>query len=52
MSSVDEAIARINERDKPLALYIFTENPKIVAKFQTETSSGGFTVNETLSQLR
>lgn len=51
VGSVDEAIMRINERDKPLALYVFSERPELVAKFQAETSSGGLTVNETLFQL-
>jgi len=49
---VDEAIMRINEREKPLALYIFSEKPEVIAKFQAETSSGGLTINETLLQLR
>ena len=52
MGSVEEAIMRINEREKPLALYVFTQRPEVMAKFQAETSSGGLTINETLLQLR
>jgi acyl-CoA reductase-like NAD-dependent aldehyde dehydrogenase len=49
---VEEAIMRINEREKPLALYVFSERPEVIAKFQAETSSGGLTINDTLLQLR
>jgi aldehyde dehydrogenase (NAD+) len=49
---VEEAIMRINEREKPLALYVFSERPEVIAKFQSETSSGGLTINDTLLQLR
>ena len=49
--SVQEAIDFINEREKPLSLYVFTEDTKIQKKFMDETSSGGLTFNETIFQL-
>ena len=49
--SVQEAIDFINEREKPLSLYVFTEDAKIQKKFMDETSSGGLTFNETIFQL-
>lgn len=48
VSSVDEAIAFINKRDKPLALYVFSHNKKLVKKMIAETSSGGITANDCL----
>jgi aldehyde dehydrogenase (NAD+) len=47
---VDEAIVLVNRGDKPLALYVFTEDPKVEAKVVEGTSSGGVCVNGTLWQ--
>ncbi|MER6565963.1 aldehyde dehydrogenase family protein [Streptomyces sp. NPDC001093] len=41
VSGLDEAIAFINDRDKPLALYVFTESERTRARIAAETSSGG-----------
>ncbi|WP_306368034.1 aldehyde dehydrogenase family protein [Nocardiopsis sp. CC223A] len=38
---LDAAIAFVNERDKPLALYAFTESEETKRRLTTETSSGG-----------
>ncbi|MDE3722842.1 aldehyde dehydrogenase family protein [Nocardiopsis sp. N85] len=38
---LDAAIAFVNERDKPLALYAFTESDTTKRRLTTETSSGG-----------
>ncbi|MFF9119223.1 aldehyde dehydrogenase family protein [Streptomyces massasporeus] len=38
---LDEAIDFINNRDKPLALYVFTESDGTRSRFAAETSSGG-----------
>ncbi|KAL3841470.1 hypothetical protein ACJMK2_019611, partial [Sinanodonta woodiana] len=46
----DEAIQQIVKGDKPLALYIFSNNKSLVQKFITSTSSGGVCVNDTLMQ--
>ncbi|MFJ8543388.1 aldehyde dehydrogenase family protein [Streptomyces sp. NPDC093586] len=37
---LDEAIDFVNDRDKPLALYVFTESPETRERFAAETSSG------------
>ncbi len=41
VAGVDEAIAFINEREKPLALYAFTESEDVRQRLSAETSSGG-----------
>ncbi|XP_069767617.1 aldehyde dehydrogenase family 3 member A2-like isoform X2 [Narcine bancroftii] len=46
VSGVDEAIAFINKREKPLALYPFSHNQKLIKRMIAETSSGGVTAND------
>ena len=41
VSGLDEAIDFINDRDKPLALYVFSESEKTRERIAAETSSGG-----------
>ncbi|MEU5080591.1 MULTISPECIES: aldehyde dehydrogenase family protein [Streptomyces] len=41
VSGLDEAIGFINDRDKPLALYVFSESDETRARIASETSSGG-----------
>ncbi|MEU0675865.1 aldehyde dehydrogenase family protein [Streptomyces sp. NPDC006172] len=41
VSGLDEAIAFINDRDKPLALYVFSESEDTRNRVADETSSGG-----------
>jgi acyl-CoA reductase-like NAD-dependent aldehyde dehydrogenase len=48
VSGPDEAIAFINARDKPLALYVFTPNSTVKEAFLRRTSAGGVTVNDTI----
>ncbi|HEY6869023.1 MAG TPA: aldehyde dehydrogenase family protein, partial [Novosphingobium sp.] len=43
--SLDEVISYISARDKPLALYIYSADPDVVARVLARTSSGGVTVN-------
>ncbi|XP_018586141.1 fatty aldehyde dehydrogenase-like isoform X3 [Scleropages formosus] len=50
VSSVDEAIIFINEREKPLALYIFSPDTKLIKRMIAETSSGGVLANDCLVQ--
>lgn len=45
---VDEAIAFINGREKPLALYVFTSRPEVEQAVLSRTSSGGVCVNAVL----
>lgn len=51
VESVDEAIAFVNMRDKPLALYIFSGDQAVVDRVIDETSAGGMCVNETIFHL-
>jgi aldehyde dehydrogenase (NAD+) len=46
-----EAIAQINDRPKPLALYLFSKNKQIQDRVLQETSSGGVAINETIMQI-
>ncbi|MEZ4288278.1 MAG: aldehyde dehydrogenase family protein [Polyangiales bacterium] len=45
VTGVDEAIHRVNERDKPLALYVFSEDVNVQDRVIAQTSAGGTTVN-------
>jgi len=49
--ALDEAIAYVNARPRPLALYVFDHNRAAVNKVLARTVSGGVTVNETLLHL-
>lgn len=51
ISSIDDAIKFINERPKPLALYLFTSKSKNSKRFINETSYGGGCVNDTLKHF-
>ena len=46
--SLDDAIARINSQDRPLALYPFSDDSASIEKILGNTLSGGVTVNDTL----
>ncbi|XP_053424584.1 aldehyde dehydrogenase family 3 member A2 isoform X1 [Nycticebus coucang] len=48
VKNVDEAINFINEREKPLALYVFSHNSKLIKRMIDETSSGGVTGNDVI----
>ncbi|OUL25791.1 aldehyde dehydrogenase family protein [Nostoc sp. RF31YmG] len=47
-SDIKEAIALINSRPKPLALYLFTQNKNLQKLVLQETSSGGVCINDTV----
>jgi NAD-dependent aldehyde dehydrogenases len=47
--NLDQAISYIEERDKPLALYIYSNDEANVQKILDRTSSGGVTVNGVFS---
>ncbi len=49
--TIDEAISFINQREKPLALYIFSTKTKIQSKILNNTSSGGVCINDTISHI-
>ncbi|MEV0122338.1 aldehyde dehydrogenase family protein [Streptomyces sp. NPDC050703] len=52
VADLDEAIAFINDRDKPLALYGFTGNETTRHRLATETSSGGLGFGLPMAHLR
>jgi aldehyde dehydrogenase (NAD+) len=43
--NIDDAVAYIEERDKPLALYLYSDNQSNIDKVLSGTSSGGVTIN-------
>ncbi|BAY90937.1 MULTISPECIES: aldehyde dehydrogenase [unclassified Tolypothrix] len=48
---IKDAIALINSRPKPLALYLFTQNKSLQKRILQETSSGGVCLNDTVLQF-
>lgn len=48
IESLEDAIDFINDRDKPLALYIFSNDKSKVQRMLDSTSSGGFLANDTV----
>ncbi len=51
VDSVDQAIEFINDRPKPLALYVFTQSDDVATRVLRATSSGGACVNDTMMHL-
>ncbi|MBF2003791.1 MAG: aldehyde dehydrogenase [Synechococcales cyanobacterium M58_A2018_015] len=49
--TLDDAIAFVNARPKPLALYLFSRNRAIQERVLQETSSGGVCINDTIMQI-
>jgi len=47
-NNLDEVIKYVNKRNKPLALYYFSEDKNNIEKVIRETSSGGVTINDTI----
>nr|WP_314498072.1 aldehyde dehydrogenase family protein [uncultured Chryseobacterium sp.] len=47
-SDIDEALEQINDRPKPLALYIFTESQDFAEDVLSRTTSGDAEINSTL----
>jgi aldehyde dehydrogenase (NAD+) len=48
---IDEAIAFVKKRPKPLALYMFSHSQRNIDRVLNETSSGGVCINDTIMQL-
>ncbi|XP_074869633.1 aldehyde dehydrogenase family 3 member A2-like isoform X2 [Carettochelys insculpta] len=48
IKSAAEAIQFINQREKPLAFYLFSNDKKLIKRMISETSSGGVTANDVL----
>ncbi|XP_062408298.1 aldehyde dehydrogenase family 3 member A2-like [Sardina pilchardus] len=48
VDGMEEAISFINQREKPLALYVFSSNDKLIRRMISETSSGALLANDCL----
>jgi acyl-CoA reductase-like NAD-dependent aldehyde dehydrogenase len=51
VDDVSDAIRFVNGRDKPLALYVFSERGATIDRFVSETSSGGLCANGTILHI-
>ena len=51
INSLDDAINFVNNMEKPLSLYLFSEDKKVINKVLNETSSGGVLINDTVIHL-
>ncbi|XP_056632697.1 aldehyde dehydrogenase, dimeric NADP-preferring-like [Diorhabda sublineata] len=51
IKDVEEAIEFINAREKPLSLYVFTKDKNIRKTILERTSSGGVTINDTITHV-
>jgi len=51
VESMDDAVRFVNDRDKPLALYVFANDDEVVDRIIDETSSGGACINHVVLQL-
>ena len=49
--TLDEALAYVNARSRPLALYLYAQDEATIARVMRETISGGMAVNESLMQV-
>lgn len=49
--NLEEAIAFVNERPKPLALYLFTKNKQTMKTVLSRTNSGAVGINDAVVQL-
>lgn len=50
-TDLNEAIDQINQRPKPLALYLFSKDKQTQQKVLEKTSSGGVCLNDTVMQI-
>jgi aldehyde dehydrogenase (NAD+) len=51
VEDVDAAIDFVNAREKPLAMYVFSEDSRVTDHVLTSTTAGGVCVNATLFHL-
>ena len=49
--TIDDAISKVRNFPKPLALYLFTKNKSIEEKVLKNLSSGGVSINDTITHL-
>jgi acyl-CoA reductase-like NAD-dependent aldehyde dehydrogenase len=46
--NIDQVITKMKKQEKPLAIYLFTEDPYLQTRIKNETSSGGLCINATI----
>ncbi len=51
MATLEEMIAFVNSRAKPLSLYLFTRNENLKEKVLLETSAGGVCINDVIMHM-
>lgn len=51
LDKVEDSIAFINSKPKPLAIYAFTNNEKFRRRMLSETSSGSLVFNDAVIQV-
>ncbi len=49
--TLEDAIAYVNQRERPLALYLFARDRRTIDRVLTHTVSGGVSVNDTLLHI-
>lgn len=50
-TDLDQALQIIDSKEKPLALYVFSKNEKVIQRVKKETTSGMMAINETVIQF-
>lgn len=51
VADIDAAIEFVNDRPRPLVIYVFAEDATVPERVLRETTSGGVSINETLLQM-
>ncbi|MDY6827879.1 MAG: aldehyde dehydrogenase family protein, partial [Pseudomonadota bacterium] len=49
--NIDQAIEHVNARPRPLALYLFESDRRLIERVVNETTSGGACVNDTMLHI-
>jgi len=49
--NIDEAVAFVNTKSRPLALYLFTKDKNLETRILTHTHAGGVCINDTASHV-
>ncbi|KAM4707084.1 aldehyde dehydrogenase family 3 member B1-like [Discoglossus pictus] len=50
VQTLDEAIQFINRKDRPLAIYVYSDNLQVISEVMDRTSSGSFCSNDSMIQ--
>ena len=49
--SLDEAVDKVRDGEKPLAMYIFSKNKEYIGSVKSKISSGNITINDTVKHV-